>query len=145
MSFLSNLWRSATQPAATARPARLAMRARYDAATVDTHNQRHFMMADSLSAREANNPAVRQRLRDFTRYEVANNCYARGMVDTLADVEVGYGAHLHLPRPMDSTRELSRAIKQIETEFENWASASDCGKNCTRPARPRPKTAKPSV
>jgi capsid protein len=123
MGFLSDLVRAMTVPSAMARPRPLAMRARYDAATVDTHNQRHFMMADSLSAREANNPAVRQRLRDFTRYEVANNCYARGMVDTLADVEVGYGAHLHLPRPMNASRELSQAIKQIETEFENWASA----------------------
>lgn len=98
-----------------------AIQARYDAATPDLQNARHFAMADGLSAREANNPGVRERLRNYARYETANNCYARGMVNTIADVEMGSGAHLHLPRPLKAGESLREGLKAIEREFEYWA------------------------
>lgn len=102
-----------------------SIRARYDAATPDDQNARHFAMADSLSAREANSPGVRDRLRKYSRYETANNCYARGMVNTLADVEMGSGAHLHLPRPLSAGQAVREGLKQIEREFNAWAEACD--------------------
>lgn len=129
-NVILNDWLSpaAVAQASKARPAerivrtRQMIRARYDAATVDNHNQRHFAMADSLSAKQANSPGVRERLRNYARYEVANNCYARGIVNTLADVEIGYGAVLHIPRAADASRATRRAIKQTERLFEDWAA-----------------------
>lgn len=100
---------------------RRPIRGRYDAATLDHYNEKHWAMADGLSAREANNPAVRERLRNYARYETANNCYARGMIDTLADVEIGYGAHLHLPRPLGASQAVRDGLKFVEREFEAWA------------------------
>ena len=60
------------------------MRARYDAATTNSDNYRHWANADGLSADSAASPEVRRILRNRSRYEVANNSYARGIVDLLA-------------------------------------------------------------
>ncbi|MFO0828017.1 MAG: hypothetical protein U0572_07680 [Phycisphaerales bacterium] len=67
------------------------LRAKYDAASNSPENRRHWLNADSLSANAAQSPAVRRTLRDRSRYEVANNCYARGIVDTLGNETVGVG------------------------------------------------------
>jgi hypothetical protein len=67
------------------------VRARYDAAATNPDNYRHWANADSLSADAANNPEVRRVLRNRSRYEVANNSYARGIVLTLANDVVGTG------------------------------------------------------
>lgn len=98
------------------------IRGRYDAATTDVHNERHWALADGMSARQANSPGVREKLRNRARYEVANNCYARGIVNTLADVEIGYGAVLHIPRPSDASAITRSAIKETERLFEDWAA-----------------------
>ena len=50
--------------------------------------------ADGLSANAANSPEVRRILRNRSRYEIANNSYARGIVLTLANDVIGTG-----PRP----------------------------------------------
>lgn len=100
------------------------VRARYDAATIDQHNERHWAMADGLSARQANTPDVRLRLRNHARYETANNCHARGMLNTLADLEIGFGAVIQLPKPAQSTVRERQAIKDVERLFEEWADAA---------------------
>ncbi|MEA3366566.1 MAG: hypothetical protein U9R68_00465 [Planctomycetota bacterium] len=64
---------------------------RYDAARTTDDNSRHWIHADNLSADAANSPEVRRLLRNRTRYEVANNSYARGIVDTLANDLIGTG------------------------------------------------------
>jgi lambda family phage portal protein len=97
--------------------------ARYDAAQIDRLNENHWAMADGFSARAANTPAVRERLRNHARYEVANNCYARGIVNTIADVTVGTGAVLQLPR--GETDAEADAAKQVETLFRDWAESVD--------------------
>ncbi len=128
MGWLRNLlpkWGADNSGERVSRSVLRAIQARYDAAVVDKHNERHFAMADGLSAKAANAPGVRERLRNFSRYEVANNCYARGMINTLADVEIGYGAVIHLPRPRGASKRLRDAIKFVESEFENWAI--ECG------------------
>lgn len=101
------------------------IRARYDAAILDDDNRKHWGNADSLSARSANNPGVRQRLRDHARYEVANNCYARGIVNTIADVTVGYGPTLTLKRSPQTTREQSAGLREVARLFVAWATEVD--------------------
>lgn len=114
-----------TLPAAAKQVARPAagrmIRARYDAATIDDENRRHWANADNLSARQANSPEVRDRLRRHARYEVANNCYARGIVNTLADVIIGYGPTLSLARPMDAAAGLIAALAVTTRLFNEWA------------------------
>lgn len=88
------------KPLRVAGPSRVRRNAaglRYDSAQVTDENKNHWANADDLSAREANSPDVRQRLRRNARYEVANNCYASGMVETLGHDVVGTG-----PRPSSS-------------------------------------------
>jgi len=101
------------------------VRARYDAAQVDNFNERHFALSDGLSARQANSPGVRERLRNYARYEVANNCYARGVANTLADVEIGRGAKVNLPRMIEASRQQRQAAKTVERMFNEWAEEID--------------------
>jgi hypothetical protein len=72
------------------------VRGRYDAAATTDDNRRHWASADSLSAVSANSSAIRRTLRNRSRYEVANNCYARGILNTVAAYTVGIGPTLQL-------------------------------------------------
>ncbi len=92
-----------------------ALRARYDAAVTTDNNRRHWMHADALSADAAANADVRRTLRNRSRYEVANNSYARGIVLTLANDTVGTGPRLQMLTPEES------ANREVEKEFELWA------------------------
>jgi len=90
---------------------------RYDAARTTDDNSRHWIHADNLSADAANSPEVRRLLRNRTRYEVANNSYARGIVDTLANDLIGTGPRLQV------TTDDPDLNKLIEREFTAWARA----------------------
>ena len=92
-----------------------AIRARFDAAVTNADNVRHWANADGLSADAAASPDVRQTLRNRSRYEVANNSYARGIVLTLANDCIGTGPRLQLL--WDDTE----ANDLVETAFEEWA------------------------
>ena len=94
------------------------LRARYDAATTNNENRRHWANADGLSANAANSPEVRRVLRNRARYEVANNSYARGIVLTLANDVIGTG-----PRLQMLTRD-AEANRRIEQEFMRWSKAT---------------------
>jgi len=90
------------------------LRASYDAAQTTDENTRHWAAADALSADAANSYSVRKRLRQRARYEVANNSYARGIVDTYANDVVGTGPRLQL---------LSgdpRLNSEVEREWRRW-------------------------
>lgn len=91
------------------------IKARYDAAATTDENRRHWANADDLSANAANSPDVRRLLRIRSRYEVANNCYARGMVQTIAQDTIGTGPRLQMLTPS------AEANRQIEWEFGRWA------------------------
>ena len=91
--------------------------ARYDAAQTTPDNARHWAAADALSANTANAPAVRQTLRVRSRYEVANNSYAKGIVLTLANDTVGTGPRLQV-RSDDAV-----VNRVIEREWAAWADA----------------------
>jgi len=75
--------------------------------------------ADTLSARAANSPDVRRRLRSFARYECANNSYANGIILTIANELIGRGPRLQMHLP--DSREANR---RIEKAFSSWQAAS---------------------
>ncbi len=88
---------------------------RYDAATTTTDNMRHWAAADGLSAAAANSADVRRTLRNRSRYEIANNSYARGISLTLANDCVGTGPRLQMLTPD------ANANRIVEQEFFAWA------------------------
>lgn len=97
----------------------LSIRAKYDAAQTTRQNARHWAMADSLSADAANSPDVRKTLRIRSRYETANNSYAKGIIQTLANDCVGTGPRLQL---LTVSGKLNRTV---ENAFLQWAGCVD--------------------
>ncbi len=93
------------------------IRARYDASLTSDHNRKHWVYADGLSANAANSPGIRRILRNRSRYEVANNSYARGIVLTLANDCIGTGPRLQL---LSMNYE---ANNWVHHEFARWAKA----------------------
>lgn len=75
---------------------RRQIQARFDAAQTTDENSRHWSMVDGLSARSANSPIVRKRLRDRVRYEVSNNPMAEGMISSFANDVIATGPRLQL-------------------------------------------------
>ena len=102
---------------AAARVSSRMLRARYDSAETTDDNRKHWAMADGLSADMAASPGVRRILRNRSRYEVANNTYAKGIVQTLANDCVGTGPRLRLTG-------VDRTIARIvERRFAEWTAA----------------------
>lgn len=93
------------------------VRGRYDAAVTDADNYKHWAMSDALSARSANSPEIRRILRDRARYEVANNSYAAGIIQTRANDTIGTGPGLQM------TTEDEELNREIEEDFSEWACA----------------------
>ncbi len=116
LTWLSKLITAKTRVGTDARAVRL-LRARYDAAVSNEENRRHWANADGLSANAANSAEVRRVFRNRSRYEVANNSYARGIVLTLAHDVVGTGPRLQL---LTADAEANRRIEQA---FMLWAKA----------------------
>ena len=116
LAWLRNLVRPFPKASFTQRGVRF-LRGRYDAAVTTGDNRRHWKNADGLSANAANSPEVRRTLRNRSRYEIANNSYAKGVVLTLANDVIGTGPRLQL------LTEDSEANRRIESEFMRWARA----------------------
>jgi len=93
------------------------IQARYDAAQTTIENRKHWAAADRLSADAACNSQVRVILRSRSRYEIANNSYARGIVLTLANYIVGTGPRLQV---LTENSDLNR---EIESKFSEWMVA----------------------
>ena len=74
-----------------ARPAGRILRARFDAAQTTADNARHWANADSLSADAAASVDVRRKLRERSRYEIANNSYARALSSQLPMIALARG------------------------------------------------------
>jgi len=91
--------------------------ARYDAAASGDENRRHWANADALSPASANTLAVRKVLRERSRYEIANNSYAKGIVLTLANDCIGTGPRLQM------LTDDAEANKAIESAFESWTAS----------------------
>jgi lambda family phage portal protein len=107
--------RAFAKPAAVRRVVRF-IRGRYDAAQTNDSNRRHWAAADGLAADASASPEVRRILRNRARYEVSNNSYLRGIVQTLANDVVGTGPRLQM---LTTDPEANRTI---EREFMRWAT-----------------------
>jgi hypothetical protein len=94
-----------------------ALRGKYDAAQTTPDNYRHWANADRLSPDAAASPEVRAILRSRSRYEVANNSYARGIVLTLANDTVGTGPRLQM------LTDDPAANTAVEQAFMRWAKS----------------------
>jgi lambda family phage portal protein len=114
--WLSNLFTAKPTAPVHGRTVRW-LRARYDAAVTNDDNRRHWANADGLSANAANSAEVRRVLRNRSRYEVANNSYARGIVLTLANDVIGTGPRLQM------LTEDGEANRRIERAFATWSKA----------------------
>ena len=97
-------------------PARI--RARYDAAQTTKDNARHWSAADCLSADQEASPEVRRVLRMRSRYEVANNSYAKGLVQMIANDTIGTGPRLQLLTDDEEFND------ETEASFAKWAEAA---------------------
>ena len=115
---LKSMFRSRTPPAEN--PVRVI--GRFDAAQTTRDNIRHWAMADYLSADQEANPEIRKTLRMRSRYEVANNSYAKGLVQMLANDTIGTGPRIQL------LTENERYNDEIEREF------AGCGYGKFKPA-----------
>jgi len=111
---LKSIFRSRTPPK-TVLP---VVRARYDAAQTTKDNGKHWAAADHLSADMEAAPEVRRTLRMRSRYEVANNSYAKGLVQMLANDTIGTGPRLQMLSGDEAFND------EVETAFMKWADAA---------------------
>lgn len=93
---------------------RVIVSARFDAAQTTEDNRRHRANADGLSPNAAITPEVRRKLREYARYEVANNSYAKGIGLTVANDTVGVGPTLQL------LIEDKEQAAEVETLVYDW-------------------------
>src|SRR5574344_893466 len=110
---LKTMFRTRTPPK-TVLP---VVRARFDAAQTTRDNLKHWAAADHLSADMEAAPEVRRTLRMRARYEVANNSYAKGLVQMLANDCIGTGPRLQM---LSGDEEFN---DEVEREFYRWAEA----------------------
>lgn len=111
-AWARNLFRSKPAQAAAG-----GFRARYDNAQTTDENRSLWALVDVLSAKAANNFDVRRKLRTRSRYEIANNCWAMGIVNTTANDLIGTGPNLRV------TTSDKAANRQIESAYGQWARA----------------------
>ena len=90
---------------------------RFDAAQTTKDNFRHWSAADHLSADMEAAPEVRRTLRNRSRYEIANNSYAKGLVQMLANDTIGTGPRLQM---LSGDEEFN---DEVESAFAAWANA----------------------
>jgi len=111
-------------PAATAPGRTVALqklvKGSYDAAQTNADNREHWKWTDSLSADAAHDPGTRRILRERCRYEVANNCYAGGVVKTLAHDCIGTGPRLQALCESAEGKTLEKENEFVEREFGDW-------------------------
>ena len=93
-----------------------SVRARYDGAGSAEDNRRHYENADYLNSAAANSRSIRGKLVTRSRYEFANSCYLKGIVETVAQDTVGRG-----PRGQVTSADPAFS-KAVEVEFARWCS-----------------------
>jgi lambda family phage portal protein len=96
---------------------RASIEAAYDAAQTTRENAKHWRWADNLSAAQANAAHVRKPLRERARYEIANNSFAAGIVDTLANDVIGVGPRLQVITPDAAVN------AAIEARWKAWCKS----------------------
>lgn len=104
-----------------------AVRGAFDAASRSPEAMRHWKLADGLSADAAISASVRQLVISRARYECANNGYADGILQTLAEDAIGTGPRLQLTlaeltKEMKGREDAIRsALQGREMRFRQWA------------------------
>lgn len=102
----------------------IPVRASFDAASRSSESMRHWRGADVLSADAALSPEVRKIIISRSRYEVANNGYACGILNTLADDCIGTGPRLQLFPPIgqkeDQAAEWEERLERRERRWAKW-------------------------
>ncbi|MFA6102190.1 MAG: phage portal protein [Victivallaceae bacterium] len=112
-------------PAGTRRGGIRVMQARYDAAMTNSNNQRHWMMADGLSADQANSPGVRETLRNRSRYECANSTHLKHMVRVNAYYMVGRVPQLEISNTDNVDEDTAQ---RIENDWTKWTERELLGR-----------------
>lgn len=110
---IKSLFRTRTPPNHPAR----SIKARFDAAQTTRDNVKHWAMTDHLSADMEASPEIRRTLRLRSRYEIANNSYAKGLVQMLANDTIGTGPKLQLLFDDEAFND------EVEREFARWSDA----------------------
>lgn len=111
------------------------MQSLVDAAQDSPDNIRHWAGTDSLAADWAYDPMTRWRLRNRSRHEAVNNCYAKGVVRSAADDMIGTGPRLQItiPIPKGGDEEAwDEAIDTVEQNFQRWMDATRLALNLRR-------------
>jgi len=93
------------------------LQARYDAAQTTAENRRLWQNADDLAPNAATSVEIRRLLRSRARYEVANNPYTDGIIQTLANDIVGDGPRLQMRTAS------ARVNAAVESGFNDWVDA----------------------
>lgn len=91
-----------------------SVRGRYDAAQSNRMDPVAWRNVDSLSADEANNPQVRQIVRDRVRYAQGSNSYFDGMVSKYSEAVIGTGPRLEFLHESQDVND------QVELAFMDW-------------------------
>ena len=102
----------------------IPVRASYDAASRSPESMRHWRGADPLSADAALSPDIRKIIISRARYEVANNGYACGILNTLADDCIGTGPRLQLSlcdiQDETTAAEWEKKLDRRERRWAKW-------------------------
>jgi capsid protein len=96
---------------------RSTIAASYDAASDSLDFKNHWANADACDADSANSHAVRSKLVQRSRYEIANNGYADGIASTWATDLVGIGPSLRMQTGSEGFNQL------VEREWNAWTKA----------------------
>lgn len=96
------------------RAKRRTVNATYDAASSSDEYSNYWANADAFDADSANSPAVRAKLVQRSRYEVANNGYADGIANTYADDLIGIGPQLRMQTGSEGFN------RMVETAWFQW-------------------------
>jgi lambda family phage portal protein len=107
-----------------------AVRGAFDAASRSPEAMRHWKDADALSADAALSSTVRHIVISRARYECANNGYADGIIQTLAEDAIGTGPRLQLfssesPDHQPEEQSLRNAMQRREMRFRDWSEQID--------------------
>lgn len=94
---------------------RREINATFDAARHSDETSNHWSHTDSLDADSSASKAVRKTLVSRSRYEVANNGYTDGIVQTFATDLIGCGPTLKMKTPSEAFNKL------VEADFALWA------------------------
>jgi lambda family phage portal protein len=131
LAWLGKLFSRGGGPPASGQASRLepdrpGLRAYYDNAQTTDETSRLKGLVDNLSAKASNNFAVRRQLRSWSRYEIANGGFARGMIDTWVQDLVGTGPKVRvtLRDPESGQPQMDESPgRQIGRRFHRWFNA----------------------